>query len=347
MRNFTISESALLAEALAALNALSGGVMTLLVVDTDSRMMGTLTDGDIRRALLAGKSLQAPVADAMHRQFRYLSAPVNPAEIRAARQLGIKLLPILDADSRIVDTIDLTRQSTRLPIRAVLMAGGRGERLRPLTDVTPKPLLPMGDSTVIDLNVNALRRCGVSEIFVTTRYLAEQIEAHFAGTEVKCVRESAPLGTLGAIALLPPEHEGITLVMNSDLITTIDFEELYLHHLAEGNDITIATISHTVSVPFAILEVEGQRVTAIEEKPLYTHYANAGIYLISNSLLSGLKAKRLDAPDFIAEQIAASRQVGHFPISGTWLDIGTPADYAQARDLLKKLSFWHRPKTQV
>lgn len=335
MRNHTIIESAPLSEALAALNALSGGVMTLLVTDTLGRMVGTLTDGDIRRALLGGKSLTVPVSDAMHRNFRSLSAPIDLDMVRRVRISGIKLLPVLDSERHIIDTIDLTRQTTRLPLRAILMAGGRGERLRPLTDSTPKPLLPMGNATVIDLNVNALRRCGVADIYVTTRYLAQQIEAHFAGTEVKCVREAAPLGTLGAVALLPAEPHGISLVMNSDLVTTIDFEALYLHHIAQGNDITIATISHTVSVPFAILEVEGQRVTAIEEKPMYTHYANAGIYLINNKLLTSLKQERLDAPDFIAAKISEGYCVGHFPISGSWLDIGTPADYAQARELFK------------
>ena len=336
--NHIISENAPLIDALRALNNLSGDVMTLLAVDSNHKMVGTLTDGDVRRGLLAGLALQSPVSDAMHRNFRCITSETSPSDIRAARRAGISLLPVLDEEQRIVEIVDLSCQSTRLPIRAVLMAGGRGERMRPLTDTVPKPLLPLGNATVIDRNVDALRRCGVTDICVTTRYLAEQIEAHFSGSEVKCVREDAPLGTIGALSLLPAGDVcGITLLMNSDLFTNIDFEDFYLQHVESGNDITIATVSHTVSIPFAVLATDGSKVVGIDEKPIYTHYANAGIYLISNSLLAGLKPERLDAPDFIAQHIERGAKVGYFPITGTWLDIGTPADYRQAQELLRLL----------
>lgn len=338
--NHIISHKSTLIEALRALNDLSGDVMTLFVVDENRTMVGTLTDGDVRRALLSGLSLQSEVSDAMHRNFRYLTTVSSPMDVRMARRSGISLLPILDEDRKILDILDLSRQTTRLPIRAVLMAGGRGERLRPLTDSVPKPLLPLGGATVIDRNVEALQRCGVGEIYVTIRYLAEQLEAHFEGSEVKCVRENMPLGTIGSLSLIPQgELTGVTLVMNSDLFTNIDFEEFYVQHIEQGNDISIATVSHTVSIPFAVLATEGLRVTDIEEKPTYTHYANAGIYLISNRLLSGLKSEHIDAPDFIADHIQRGAKVGHFPISGTWLDIGTPADYQQAQELLGLLPY--------
>lgn len=335
MDKHLISTEATLRDALAALNALSGDVMTLLAVDSDGRLQGTLTDGDVRRALLGGLDLDARVASAMHRNFRSLGADMTAAEIRSARALGIRLLPVVDADGRISRIIDLRRQTTRLPLRAMLMAGGRGERLRPLTDSTPKPLLEVGGRPIIDRNIDALRRAGVEDITVSVRYLAEQIEAHFAGTEVRCVRESAPLGTIGACSMLPADGAPTTLLMNSDLLTNISLEDFYLHHEKQGNDITIATISHTVSIPFAILTTDGDRVTGIEEKPTYTHYANGGIYLIRSELLKNLKPERLDAPDFIAEAIGKGAKVGHFPISGFWLDIGTPADFRQAQELMK------------
>ncbi len=335
MDKHLISTEATLRDALAALNALSGDAMTLLAVDSDGKLQGTLTDGDVRRALLSAPDLSAPVASAMHRNFRSLSADMTASEIRAARALGIRLLPVVDADGRISRIIDLRRQTTRLPLRAMLMAGGRGERLRPLTDKTPKPLLEVGGMPIIDRNIDALRRAGVEDITVSVRYLGEQIEAHFKGTEVKCVRETEPLGTIGACAMLPSEGAPTTLLMNSDLLTNISLEDFYLHHEKQGNDITIATISHTVSIPFAILTTEGDRVTGIEEKPTYTHYANGGIYLIRSDLLRNLKAERLDAPDFIEEAIRNGSKVGHFPISGFWLDIGTPADFRQAQELMK------------
>ena len=335
MDKHLISTESTLRDALAALNALSGDVMTLLAVDADGRLQGTLTDGDVRRALLAGLGLDSRVADAMHRNFRSLGADMTAAEIREARALGIRLLPVVDADGRISRIIDLRWQTTRLPLRAMLMAGGRGERLRPLTDSTPKPLLEVGGQPIIDRNIDALRRAGVEDITVSVRYLADQIEEHFAGTEVRCVRESEPLGTIGACSMLPAGGAPTTLLMNSDLLTNISLEDFYLHHEKQGNDITIATISHTVSIPFAILTTDGDRVTGIEEKPTYTHYANGGIYLIRSSLLENLKPERMDAPDFIAEAIEKGAKVGHFPISGFWLDIGTPADFRQAQELMK------------
>ena len=324
-----------LREALSALNSLSGSAMTLLAVDPVGRLQGTLTDGDVRRALLAGLDLDSPVSEAMHRDFRALSADMTPMEIRRVRSMGIRLLPVLDSEGRVVKILDLHSCTTSLPVRAMLMAGGRGERLRPLTDTTPKPLLEVGGCPIIDRNIEALRRVGIDDITVSVNYLAEQIEAHFAGTDIKCVREPEPLGTIGACSLLPAEGPEITLLMNSDLLTNISFEDFFIHHQTQGNDITIATISHVVSIPFAVLTTEGDRVTGIEEKPTFTHYANAGIYLIRSALLRDLMASRLDAPEFIDAQISRGAKVGHFPISGFWLDIGTPADFRQADELLK------------
>lgn len=324
-----------LREALCALNSLSGSAMTLLAVDSDGRLQGTLTDGDVRRAFLAGFDLDSPVSEAMHREFRALGADMTPVEIRRVRNMGIRLLPVLDSEGRVVKIIDLNCRSTSLPLRAMLMAGGRGERLRPLTDTTPKPLLKVGGRPIIDRNIEALRRVGVDDITVSVNYLAEQVEAHFAGTVVKCVRESEPLGTIGACSLLPADGPETTLLMNSDLLTNISLEDFFIHHQTQGNDITIATISHVVSIPFAVLTTEADRVTGIDEKPTYTHYANAGIYLIRSALLRDMKPERLDAPEFIAEKIRRGAKVGHFPISGFWLDIGTPSDFRQAAELLK------------
>lgn len=335
MDKHLISTDSTLRAALESLNRLSGEAMTLLVVDPEGRLQGTLTDGDIRRALLGGLSLDSLTSEAMHRNFRSLSAEMTPEEIRAARSMGLRLLPVLDAEGRVSRILDLNRQTNRLPLRAMLMAGGRGERLRPLTDKVPKPLLEVGGRPIIDRNIDALRRVGVEDITVSVRYLGEQIEEHFKGTEVKCVRETEPLGTIGACSMLPKEGAATTLLMNSDLLTNISLEDFFLHHRQQGNDITIATISHTVSIPFAILTTEGDRVTGIEEKPTYTHYANGGIYLIRSGMLNDLKQERLDAPDFIEEAIRRGAKVGHFPISGFWLDIGTPADFRQACELMK------------
>lgn len=342
MNKHIITQDTPLLKAFEALNALSGQVMTLLVTDSAGVMTGTLTDGDIRRALLRGVALDAPVAEAMHRGFHALREGEDNAvaSLRSMREKHIRLVPVLDAAGRIVRIIDTTRTRTILPVGAILMAGGKGERLRPLTLERPKPLLPVGDKAIIDRNIALLASVGITDISVTVNYLADQLEAHFAepveGVKVKCVREPAFLGTIGSASFCDIPAEGETIVMNSDLLTTISFEDMYLHHKAEGADITIAAVPYNVSVPYAILATEGSRVTSLEEKPSYSYYANAGIYIISNRLLRTLpEGVRTDAPDLIDKVIAAGGHVTFFPISGTWIDIGSPADYAHACQLMQ------------
>jgi len=341
----TIARESTLLQALNRLNDLSGSVMTLFVLDGEGRVEGSVTDGDIRRALLDGCELTSPVANACHHDYHYvMSGNIDPLVLRESREKGIRLLPVLDGDRHLVSLIDLTRQHTVLPLRAVLMAGGRGERLRPMTLTTPKPLLEIEGKAIIDYNVEALAACGINDIVVTTRYLAEQIHDHFAtpvaGVKVRCVTEDKPLGTIGAVASVWPEFEdGNTLVMNSDLLTTISFEEMYLRHNSAGADVTIAVVPYQVSVPYAILTLDSDdpdSVVAIEEKPSYSYYANAGIYIFSNSLLAKLKAgEYCDATDLIERAIADGNKVTYYPIKGTWIDVGSPVDFRQAAQLMR------------
>lgn len=341
MNRHIINEHATLVEALERLNALSGEVMTLLVTTDDGRMTGTLTDGDSRRALLAGVALDEPVTRAMHRDFKRLDASgIDVGALREMREKGIRLIPVLDADGRIARILDTRVTRTVLPLTAILMAGGKGERLRPLTLDTPKPLLKVGDKAIIDYNIEALAAVGITDISVTVNYLAPQLVEHFshpvAGVDVKCVAEPSAMGTIGSASLIPHPEGGDTVVMNSDLLTTVSFEEMYMRHVAEKADITIAAIPYNVSVPYAILSTDGARVTALEEKPTYAHYANAGIYIISNELLDSIPAQgRTDATDLIEKAIADGRRVVYFPIDGTWIDIGSPADYRHACELIR------------
>ncbi len=341
----TIDGKATLRAALARLNDLPGGVMTLFVTDSEGGVAGTLTDGDIRRAILKGATLESSVSEAARKEFKRVNADdIDVAALRAYRSAGITLVPVLDAQRRLVDIIDLSASRTRLPLKAVLMAGGKGERLRPATLTTPKPLLKIEGKAIIDYNIEALANCGISDIYVTTRYLAEQLDEHFsrpvAGVKVETVREDMPLGTIGAVALTDAaEGDGDTLVMNSDLITTISFEEMYLQHHERESDVTVAVIPYQISVPYAILTLDSDDPTAvsgIEEKPSYSYYANAGIYIFSNELLRSLrKDERCDATELIERAIAEGRRVSYYPIKGTWIDVGSPLDFRQAGELMR------------
>lgn len=339
-----ITATSTLIEALEKLNSLSGGIMTLIVVNYDNVMVGTLTDGDIRRTLLRGIPLDSPVSEAMHTTFRALKDEDNDVTaLRNMRSDGIQLVPVLDEAGHIVRLIELSGSRSCLPLQAVLMAGGRGERLRPLTDSLPKPLLSIDGKAIIDYNIEALAAAGIEDITVTTRYMASKIIEHFsqpvAGINVKCVVEEQPLGTIGALSLIHDRKPGgATLVMNSDLLTTVSLEEMYITHVQHNADITIGVIPYSVSVPYAILNTVNDYVTGIEEKPTYSYYANAGIYIISNQLLDDIVSDRhLDATDFIKGAIQSGNKVTYYPINGTWIDVGTPTDFAQAQELMKHL----------
>lgn len=340
-----ISRQSTLLDALARLNRLSGHEMTLFVVDSpeDMRVLGSLTGGDIRRALLAGVGLNDPVTSAMFTGFRAISHRPDPAQvdmIRAMRSQGITMVPVVDAEGRLTDIADLTVRPSRLPLTAILMAGGKGERLRPLTLERPKPLLEVDGKAIIDYNIEALSRVGISDITVTTRYLAEQIHRHFeepvCGVRVKCVTETRPMGTVGSAALVDIPKKGNTLVMNSDLLTTVSFEDMYIKHRDTGAAITVGVIPYQVSVPYAILTTDGDNVTAIEEKPSFSHYANAGIYIFDNEILASLPDDApTDAPDLIRNAINSGARVTYFVIDGTWIDIGSHTDFKHARELMR------------
>lgn len=340
MDNHIIDIHATILQALEQLNALTDGVMTLIVTDREGHVSGTVTDGDIRRALLGGATLQTPVEEAAHKDFSSVGPDTPVNRIKQARLKGIRLLPVIDSAGKLVDTLDLTKVETILPLSAILMAGGKGERLRPLTLTTPKPLLEIDGMPIIDYNVRNLSRAGITDVTVTTRYLASQIIDHFSkpvfGIDVKCVVEENPLGTIGAASLISRNDEGDTLVMNSDLLTTLSLEEMFLLHKTEKADVTIAAIPYSVSVPYAILATDGREVRSLEEKPTYSYYANAGIYIFSNRLLNSiLPGTPTDAPELIEKAISEGGKVVFFPIDGTWIDIGSPADFRHAEELMR------------
>ncbi len=337
---YIISSSARVIDALNKLNN-QGQPMTLFVVDESGRMNGTITDGDIRRRLVAGTGLDDSVSAVMNSRYKYLQkGRVDVAEIRRYRSLGITLVPVLDADGHIADIVNLKSRLSYLPIDAVLMAGGKGERLRPLTEKTPKPLLKVGDKCIIDYNIDRLIDFGIRNISVTVNYLKEQIEMHFAeprrGVKVNTVEEPNFFGTIGSIKFVPEFHNDVVLLMNSDLFTNINFEDMYLHFMEHGADMSAAAIPYDVSVPLGIFDLDGRNIRGIIEKPTYNFYANAGIYMFKRELIDRIPDNTFyNATDLIARLAAEGCRVIRFPIAGYWLDIGKPEEYARAQVLAK------------
>jgi len=339
---YIIDKNATIKEALGQLDKLSDDVLTLFVLD-GTRMIGTLTDGDIRRALIRNISLDASVEQVMEKSFKFVCPnEKNIQKIREIRASGVQLLPCLGENGKLLKIYNLKAQKSILPVDAVLMAGGKGERLRPLTETVPKPLLPVGNKAIIDYNVDSLISYGVENIHVTTNYLAEQLERHFAkerqGVRINCVREKEYLGTIASIKLIPNIKNDEVLVMNSDLFTNIDFEDFYRHFLENDADMSVAAIPHSVNIPYGIFELEGRNVKGVKEKPTYNYYANAGIYLIKKSLLDLIPdGAYFNATDFMDLLISQGKTVVRYPLVGYWIDIGKPADYHKAQDFVKHI----------
>lgn len=341
---YLINQKATIKDALVALDGNTHDWQTLFVVDDEGRMIGTLTDGDIRRGLIKGVALEDGVSNAIHRDFKYIREGENdPAHLKALRERQILFVPVLDGDNHIVRVCNLIKYRNFLPIDAVLMAGGKGERLRPLTEKTPKPLLKVGDKAIIDYNIDRLIRFGVEHINVTINYLKEQIEEHFrepkSGVQVQTVKEPRFLGTIGSIRFVPKFFNDTILVMNSDLFTNIDYEDFYLHFKEHDAEMSVAAVSYSVQVPYGIFHIEGKReITGLVEKPTYDYYANAGIYLFKKSALDYIpEDKMFHSTDLIEALIAAGKKVIRFPLNGMWIDIGTPQEYKRANEMIEHI----------
>lgn len=346
MKDHLISKDLILIEALSRINSVNPEPLVLFVVDEDQRMVGTLTDGDSRRALIAGASVNDKVENIMHRNFNYMKLEEidDVFKLRQQKEKKMKLVPVLDKEHHIVEIINLEKYKTRLPVDAVLMAGGKGERLRPLTEKTPKPLLPVGEKAIIDHNIDRLISYGMKHINVTVNYLREQLEEHFmvprGEVKVDTVREPKYLGTIGSIRFVEEFHNDTILVMNSDLFTNINYEEFYLHFKEHEAEMSVAAVPYTVSVPYGIFDLEGRNIQGLIEKPTYNYYANAGIYLIKRTVLDEIPEDTFfNATDLIEKLISEGKKVIRFPLNGTWIDIGNPQEYQKANELVSHIHF--------
>lgn len=339
-----ISQEASLLDALKKISSIKEGPLVLFVVDKEQRMIGTLTDGDIRRALIREVRVDSPVCEAAHRNFNFLRKNINDdvTNLRHQRDLKMKLVPILDEENHIVEIINLEKYRTKLPVDAVLMAGGKGERLRPLTERTPKPLIKVGDKCIIDYNVDSLISYGLKHISVTINYLGEQIEQHFSverdGVKINTVREPKYLGTIGSIKFVETFYNDTILVMNSDLFTNIDYEDFYMHFKQHDADMSVAAVPYVVKVPYGVFNLEGRDIKGVTEKPTISYYANAGIYLIKKERLNLIPENVFfNATDFMDKLITNGFKVIRYPISGYWIDIGQHDELERAREIVKHI----------
>lgn len=318
-----------------------------IVTDEGGRVIGTLTDGDVRRCLLAGGTLETPVSRAMNPNP--VVGQVNSAHgylIDLLRRANVMALPLVDADGVFQRVVHLTDLGHEEPIDdargfafAVIMAGGEGTRLRPMTHEVPKPMLEIGGMPMLARQIERLSRAGIKRVYLSVNYLAHVIEEHFRdgadfGIEVRYLREQERLGTAGALSLLPERPEAPVLVMNGDILTTSDFGSLFAFHRSCGAHITVAAVDYRVNIPYGVLHAEGASVTGLTEKPSERFLCNAGIYAVSPSALNLLRDSTFqDITDLIQRCLHQDLPVAVFPVHEYWSDVGTPDDLDRARAL--------------
>jgi dTDP-glucose pyrophosphorylase/CBS domain-containing protein len=323
----------------------TGGEGIALVIGEGRKLIATITDGDLRRATLAGVDVDKATVDTLLRRRKGpakgpLTAPVGTREgelMQMMKRSRLRHIPIVDARGRVQELALLRELALEdpLPVTAVVMAGGLGTRLRPLTDKLPKPMLPVGDRPVMEHVLEQLQKVGISRVSITTHYKPEAIVEHFGdgrrfGVEIDYVNEQEPLGTAGALGLMKPP-EGPVLVINGDVLTQVNFRSMLSYHSDNHADMTVGVRRFELNVPYGVVDMDGSLVTKLDEKPTYRFFINAGVYLIEPSVFPLIKQQeRLDATDLIDRLMSAGKKVVGFPIHEYWLDIGRPEDYVRA-----------------
>ena len=318
----------------------SGAVKIALVVDREGRLLGTLTDGDVRRAILEGKNLEDPIRDI------YAKNPVTvPPDASAVQIINlcsayrIYQIPVVDGEGRVIDVVLLDqvlapRRHTNL---VVLMVGGLGTRLRPLTETTPKPMLEVGGKPILQTIVERFAAHGFTRFVMCVNYKADMIRDYFGdgrpfGVEIEYVTESKRMGTAGALSLLPERPREPFFVMNGDLLTSVNFENMLRYHLENEAKASMCVREYDFQVPYGVVHIEKGRIRAIEEKPVQRFFVSAGIYMLDPSCLDLIpKGEYYDMPTLFEKLIERGERAVSFPLREYWLDIGRMEEYERAR----------------
>jgi dTDP-glucose pyrophosphorylase len=316
-----------------------------LVVDEQQRLLATITDGDIRRAILAGLDLDQSVMRLKQAQHNAQPAPpitaplgTTEAEILALMQAHVvRQVPLLDEEGRVCElvVIDDLLQETELAVTGVIMAGGYGKRMMPLTETVPKPMLLVNGRPLLEHMLDKLQRAGIRSVNVATHYLSASIVNHFHdgsefGVRLNYFPEAEPLGTAGALAKMSSGTDPL-LVINGDILTGVDIRAMLHYHREHDAQLTVGVRQYDIEVPFGVVETDGVKVTRIAEKPVLRHFINAGIYFVNPAMCRLVPENRyFDMPDLIEAVIASGGTVISFPVREYWLDVGQLEQYQQA-----------------
>ena len=311
----------------------------ILVTSEDDRLLGVVTDGDIRRGLLAGRTLDSPLEQVMETSFYSAREDEDTAVVlKVMRDKEFRQVPILDESGRIVGLktlMDLTTPPSR-DNWVILMAGGLGQRLRPLTENCPKPMLSVGGKPVLETIMLQFMEHGFHNFFISVNYRADMIKQHFGdgskhGISINYLHEDKRLGTAGALGLLPSAPDEPVLVMNGDVLTRVDFPGMVEFHEKQQTSATMAVRSFEMQIPYGVVEVDDHKILRLSEKPVHHFFVNAGIYVLSPEALRSIPANEyLDMPTLFDQLREAGKPTSAFPIHEYWMDIGRKQDFDQA-----------------
>ncbi|MEL6650933.1 MAG: sugar phosphate nucleotidyltransferase [Bacteroidota bacterium] len=325
------------------LNQLPTGAQ-LFVLDQHQRLIGTISDRDIRNGLLRNLQLDAPVQQFMDANFAFVTdGNLSPDQMSAFRNSGLKMLPLLDEQQQIIELIDLAQSRSSLPLDVLIMAGGQGQRLRPYTQHTPKPLLPLGDQSIVEHLIQLLGKYGIRRIHLCTRYQHEQIQETLENRlgdeyQLSFHREEEALGTIGGARLIDDWTQDNVLILNADLLTNINLAHFFAVYQEHEAEMAIAATRFEFQVPFAVLDTHYGQVYGIDEKPKLSYQTNAGIYLLKREQLAQIPTDSFyNATDLVQKLIEQDKKVISVPLDGYWLDIGTPEDYRKAQEDIRHL----------
>tara|TARA_B100001250_G_scaffold93253_1_gene77716 strand:+ start:6573 stop:7631 length:1059 start_codon:yes stop_codon:yes gene_type:complete len=323
----------------------------LFIVDEQKKLIGSLTDGDLRRGLLSNLTINDLALQFAQKRPAFINASNFSVSTIASLRKKFEIIPIVDDKMNIIDIINFRNQSSCLPVDAVVMAGGLGSRLKPLTDKIPKPLLKVGNKSSIQHNIDRLSKFGIKDYFICLNHMKEKIENHLNEIYIEkqdydfrmtYVYEKFAMGTIGATTLVEDFNNDIILLTNSDVITKLDYEQFFLDFEEKKADLSMITIPYLVNIPYGVISIEtsDNSIVSLDEKPNYTHYCNAGIYLFKKSLISEIpKNKSYNATDFVKKLIDNKYKVISYPIYDYWMDIGSLEEYEQANKDIKNLGF--------
>ena len=346
MRNYKqhlINKKSSLSEALTRLNTLDKDTI-LFVVDEEDKLIGSLTDGDVRRGMIKGLNASSELVLFIQDAPKYiLKDNVFLEKVIEFRKNNFKIIPVLNSENKIVDIVNFRLQYSCLPIDVIIMAGGLGSRLKNLTKEIPKPLLKVGSKPIIEHNIDSLANYGAKNFHISVRHMANLIidkigNGSSKSIEISYLEENKPLGTVGSASMIKDFQNEVILLTNSDILTDLNYEEFYLDFIKNNADMSMVTIPYNVNIPYAVIKSEDNYVKSIVEKPTYTYYSNAGIYLLKKIMIDKIpKDERFDATDLMDIIIKENLKLISYVHNGYWLDIGRPEDYQRAQKDITKI----------